>query len=58
MKQPPEFDADRMRRLLQKDRFLRWTFDRGGGTELDKLKVLFNSEVIGDTVMERECEKA
>ncbi|MGU3473112.1 hypothetical protein ACLBWT_18440 [Paenibacillus sp. D51F] len=55
----PEFNEAQMLRLVQKDRYLTFVFKdliSKGSSESDVLQVLFNSNVIGDSVFTAEYE--
>lgn len=55
----PEYNEAQMRRLMQKDRFLIFVFldmTSNGHSESDALQVLFNSNVLGDSLYTAEYE--
>jgi hypothetical protein len=53
---PPEFDYEKMRKLIDSDLFLTQEFNRLPGTPEKKAEVIFNTYVAGDSVMERNYE--
>ncbi|CAM4051146.1 hypothetical protein L1N85_24635 [Paenibacillus alkaliterrae] len=48
------FEEEQMRRIVMKDKYLKFVYDDmvgKGRTEADALRIIFNSNVIGDSVM-------
>jgi hypothetical protein len=55
----PEFNAEQMLRLVQKDAYLKFVFDdlsKKGHTQPELLEVLFNSNVLEDSIYTAEYE--
>lgn len=48
------FEEEQMRRLVARDKYLKFVYDdmvRKGRSEADALLIIFNSNVIGDSVI-------
>ncbi|MFD2614673.1 hypothetical protein [Paenibacillus gansuensis] len=55
----PEFNAEQMLRLVEKDLYLKFLFNdlrAKGNEETDLLEILFNSNVVGDSIYTSEYE--
>lgn len=57
----PKFSADKMRKLIEKDKFLEWEYNKNKNKyknrEKEYLEYLFNEFVLGDPSLEKEYNK-